>query len=163
MQRRGFLAATAAVGTAGLSGCLDVFRYDDPSGGPNPALESDRPATNETFVAGPMEPYCDRNGGDYPPMSIQEYFADSLPDDRKVDTVETFVSERLPGSPPVTLRPDRPRRLGWRGRRYDIANRFGSERYFVGRVGGEGSNRTVLVVLLESYVEIRVYETAPSC
>ncbi len=153
---------TAAVGTlAGLSGCLDVFAYDDPTGAP--ALESDRPAVNETFVAGPMEPYCERNGGDYPPMSIQEYFAASLPEGREVETVETFARRELPGDTPVTLREERPARLGWRGETFDIASRYNSERYFVGWVGEVEGDRAIVVVLHESHAELRVFETAPNC
>lgn len=160
MKRRGLLAGAVAA-LAGLGGCLDVLAYDDPTG--EPAVESDRPAVDETFVAGPMEPYCDREGGDFPPMSEREYFVQSVPEDREVGTVEQFARRNLPGGDDVLLQRERPARLGWRGQTYDIASRYNSERYFVGWVGREEGNRAVVVVLHESYAELRVFETSPSC
>jgi hypothetical protein len=163
VHRRELLAALATA-LAGLTGgCLDAFTYTDPTGEPDPDLESDRPAVNETFVAGPMEPYCDREGGDFPPMQERNFPVQSLPADRETATVEAFASSNLPGDTPVSLREDRPELLGWRGRTYDIASRYNSERYFVGWVGPTGGTRAIVVVLHESYTGLRVFETAENC
>lgn len=158
VQRRSCLAAIATLGTAGVSGCLDLLAYDDPTG--EPALESDRPAVDETFVAGPMEPRCPR--GEFPPMSERSFPVQDLPADRDVATVEAFARNTL-GDDSLNLRAERPERLGWRGQTYDIASRYNSERYFVGWAGAGGDDRAVLVVLHEAYTDLVVFETADRC
>jgi len=158
VRRRSYLATLAALGAGGLSGCLDLLAYDDPTG--DPALESDRPAVDETFVAGPMEPRCPR--GEFPPMSERSFPVQELPTDRDVATVETFARDNLDDDS-VDLRAERPERLGWRGQTYDIASRYNSERYFVGWTGSEGDDRAVLVVLHESYTDLIVFQTADRC
>jgi len=47
----------------------------------------------------------------------------------------------------VTLREDKPARLAWRGQEYDIAERYGSELYYVGWVGDVGGTHRLLVVV----------------
>lgn len=158
MQRRSFVATLAALAAGGLSGCLDLLAYDDPTG--EPALESDRPGVDETFVAGPMEPRCPR--GEFPPMSERSYPVQELPADRDAATVEAFARDAL-GDDTVDLREDRPERLGWRGQTYDIASRYNSERYFVGWAGTGGDDRAVLVVIHQSYTDLVVFETADRC
>ncbi len=158
MQRRSYLAAVATLASGAVSGCLDLLAYDDPTG--EPALESDRPAVDETFVAGPMEPRCPR--GEFPPMSERSFPVRQVPADRDVATVQAFARENL-GDDTVDLRAERPRRLGWRGQEYDIASRYNSERYFVGWAGADGDDRAVLVVLHESYTDLVVFETADRC
>lgn len=159
MKRRALLAAVGG-GVAGLSGCLDVLAYEGDGSEP---LESDRPAVDETFVAGAMEPRCPR--GEFPPMTERKTLVQGLPADRTVPTVEAFAERELPDQAPVTLRRERPERLGWRGQTYDIAEHYGrgSERYFVGWVGPENGTRALLVMLYESYAELRVFETSPNC
>jgi len=158
VQRRSYLATLAAVGAGAVSGCLGVFEYRDPTG--EPALESDRPAVDETFVAGPMEPRCPR--GEFPPMSERSFPVQAVPADRDVATVEAFARNNLDDDT-VDLRAERPERLGWRGQEFDIASRYNSGRYFVGWAGTGGDDRAVLVVVHESYTDLVVFETADRC
>jgi hypothetical protein len=80
-------------------------------------------------------------------MNRNTRHVDDIPESADVATVEAFTRARIQFPGEVTLREERPTRLAWRARSYDVAERYNTELYYVGWVGEVGGPHTILVVI----------------
>lgn len=143
MNRRAFLGTAAAALVGATAGC--TASGADAPGTPTPL---DRTVVDETWKAGATEPKCEDAGEKH--YSIQNRKSQLLaevPDSAEVEDVEAFVQERSEFPGDVTILAEKPARIGWREREYDVTERYGTEMYYVGYVGEVGGPHSLLVLI----------------
>ena len=159
MDRRQLLAGIGAGVATASAGC--VIGGAGPERTPPPA---DRQAVDETWEAGPTEPNCSTSGEQhYPFMNKKEEVFPAVPGDNDVETVEEFVQERIEFGGEVTLRKQKPARVAWRAEEFDVAERYGSDLYYVGWVGEVGGTHRLLIVVTEGGTRIVNYLNTENC
>ncbi len=156
MKRRQVLGLAAAAVT-GTAGCLG-------SAGDGGSVTDNRTVVDETFAAGPTEPYCSAAGKDhFPPMSRRRSLLDGTPDGTDPAAVAAFVRGDSKVTGEVTIRPEKYATLAWRNKRIDLTERYDSARYYVGWVGGRDDGHTLLVVVNPDYTEVIHYQSGDNC